>query len=242
MKHPKFMLRTFPRLLLLFALILLTVGSTQLFAQTIPFSDAKIRIEFNSTDQDIGIQVFLDADAWGKIKILAPDGKLFAVRGKGNLGGLGLTELFFESEEPELSELPLAAFLALFPAGEYKFSGKTVDGEKLESVAVLTHNIPDGPVITSPTPNQVVDPSNTVIEWQSVTTPAGIEIVGYQVILEQDDPLRTFSIDLPATANSLRIPSKFFADGALYKVEVLAIELSGNQTISEVPFSTAPAP
>src|SRR6187549_644177 len=103
--------------LMLFGLSLFFVAITgsQLHAAEIPFEDARVRIEFNSTDQDAGLQILVDAEAWTKVVIKAPNGKMFAVRGKGQLGALGLTELFVESEEPELAELPLDQFLALFP-------------------------------------------------------------------------------------------------------------------------------
>src|SRR5262245_54204225 len=170
------------RLIILAVFAIVAIGAAGLsYAQETEFTAAQIKIEFNSTDQDVGIQIFFDSDEpWKKVTIAAPNGKMFAVRGKGDLGNIGLTELFVESEEPEISELPLEDFLNMFPAGDYEFKGKTADGGKLTGIATLTHNIPDGPVITAPAPGAVVDPSSAVIEWETVNTPQGIEIVGYQ--------------------------------------------------------------
>jgi hypothetical protein len=216
----------------------------------INFADARIKIEFNSTAEDVGIQVFLDGEAWKKVRIFSPDGKIFQVNGRGNLKGLGLTELFFESQEPSLDELPLEDFLALFPEGDYQFQGTTVEGGSLVATATLTHDIPCGPIILSPAEGDTVDPSNTKIEWESVTNKVNLstgqcggeasEIAGYQVIVEREDPLRTFSVDLPASATDVVVPPEFLESGTEYKFEVLAIEVSGNQTIGESFFCTDP--
>jgi hypothetical protein len=47
-----------------------------------------------------------------------------------------------------------------------------------------------------------------------------------------------FSVDLPASTTSVTVPAEFLEPGTQYKVEVLAIEASGNQTITEVEFMT----
>ena len=63
-----------------------------------PFEDARIIIEFNSTDQDVGVQFFLDVDSWQTVQILDPRGKeIYQSTAKGRLlrqgGG---TELFMQ--------------------------------------------------------------------------------------------------------------------------------------------------
>jgi Fibronectin type III domain len=203
------------------------------------FAEAEIRIEVNSTDGDAGLQVDLDGEAWNEVTIVGPDGRILNVTAKGNLQTLGLTELFFESQEPSFDELPLEEFLELFPEGEYRFLGKTVEGTNLVSSATLTHDIPAGPIITAPRDGAVVNRKKTVIAWMPVTRPRGIEIVGYQVIVERPEPtLLVFSVDLPATATSVTVPREFLEPGTEYVFEVLAIEAGGNQTISEGFFQT----
>jgi len=223
----------------LFALVCLPVFSIEGWTAQIPFSQAKIIFELNSTAQDLGIQVFLDGEPWKSIKVVGPKGRtLLEVEGKGSLKKFGFTELFVESNEPNFADMSKEEILALFPAGVYKFSGKTVEGDNLVGTATLTHNIPDGPVIVSPLQSDVVDPNNTVITWDSVTTPAGIQIVGYQVIVEGGNPSRTFDVKLPGTATSVTVPPEFLEPGTEYIFEVLAIEIGGNQTITEGSFST----
>lgn len=208
-------------------------------ARDLTFSETKIIIELNSTDQDAGIQIFLDAEGWAELTVFDPNGnQLCDFKASGSVGVLGITELFFESEEPSLEELPLDEFLALFPEGEYAFRGKTVEGEVLVGSATLSHAIPEGPILLSPTGKDVA-PSNTVVAWVPVADPPGSEIVGYQVIVEREEPtLRVFSVDLSATATRVTVPAEFMEPKTEYKFEVLAIEAGGNRTISESMFKT----
>lgn len=226
------------RIVTIAVLALLWGAGTAHGATQIPFAEAKIIIEFNATGRDAGIQVFLDGEAWQELQVVSPDGRrLLEVNGRGTLRQLGLTELFFESNEPSLDELPLDEFLALFPEGEYRFRGRTVEGDQLVGAATLTHCIPAGPVIVSP---PLQDRRNTVIAWRRVTRPQqgapecrpGIEIVGYQVIVGD------FQVTLPGTATRVTVPPEFLEPRTEYLFEVLAIESGGNQTIMEGAFST----
>ncbi len=172
------------------------------------------------------------------------------VMGEGSVGLQGITELFFESAEPSFDDLPLDQFLARFPEGEYKFMGMTTEGDELVGTATLTHVLPCGPEIIMPEEDEEVDPDDTVISWEEVTTefnPDGectdseeLEIVGYQVIVEREEPepLLEFSVNVPPTVTSVTVPSEFLLPGSEYKFEILAIEESGNQTITESTFVT----
>ena len=206
----------------------------------IPFSKAKILFELNATAQDAGIQVLLDGEGWDHVAVLGPDrGPLLELDADGSVGEIGVTELFFESAEPSLADLPLDELFAMFPEGRYRFAGTTVEGQRLFGAAMLSHDIPAKANVLSPAEGAVTDPDNTVIEWQPVTEPAGIRTAGYQVIVELEDPLRVFSVDLPASDTSVTVPSEFLEPGTDYKFEVLAVADNHNQTIHEGTFSTA---
>ena len=221
-------------------LLIMPSGGATAAGTTIPFEDATMIIEVNSTDGDAGLQVFLDGEPWRSIEVRSPDGrKIFAVNAKGELRDLGLTELFSESNEPSFDDMPLEEFLALFQEGEYLFSGTTVEGDRLTGTATLSHDIPAGPIIVSPEDGAVVSPDAFVVEWEPVTEPAGIDIAGYQVIVEREDPLRVFQVTLPSAATSVTVPSEFLEAATDYEVEVLAIEANGNQTITENTFVTS---
>jgi hypothetical protein len=81
-------------------------------------------------------------------------------------------------------------------------------------------------------------------------SPAGIQIAGYHVVVEREDPFRLFDVRLPATATSVTVPPEFLDSDTEYSFEVLAVEagvgapsvepsLGGNQTISSSSFTTS---
>ncbi|MGH9793949.1 MAG: hypothetical protein ACRD5G_04175 [Candidatus Acidiferrales bacterium] len=235
------------RMLTAVVLVALLVAGPELWA--IPFSQTKIIIEVNATAGDAGIQIFLDAEGWDRLEIFDPNGhRIFEVTGSDSVGMTGITELFFESAEPSFDELPLDELLERFVAGNYTFTGTTVDGKQLTGKAMLKHNIPDGPEILSPAEGAALcAKSPVVIDWEAVTQSfpganLAIKIAGYQVIVEREKPapLLAFSVNLPATITRVTVPPEFLQANAEYKFEVLAIEASGNQTISQGNFTTTP--
>jgi hypothetical protein len=200
-------------------------------------ADATMIVEVNATDGDAGLQVFLDGEPWRSMRISNPDGRrILDVSAKGRLKRHGLTELFSESSEPPFDRFPLRRFKALFPEGRYRFTGTTVEGAKLVGAARLSHDIPDGPEITAPQAGTTVPRESVVAHWRPVAQGRGIDIVGYRAIVEREDPLRVFSADLPASANHVTIPVEYLEPRTEYKLEVQAIEASGNQTLTELTF------
>ncbi|MDF1586865.1 hypothetical protein [Marinimicrococcus flavescens] len=92
----------------------------------IEFDRAEIFNECNATDGDVGLQVFLDAESWKSVSIKRPEGKrILKVTPEDGLRRIGLTELAIEGVEPPLEEVPFSRFRALFPEGDYVFSGTT---------------------------------------------------------------------------------------------------------------------
>jgi hypothetical protein len=200
------------------------------------FSIARIYIEYNSSGNDLGYHVSLDGEDWKTLKIVNPAGRtIFDLTGKAAYRDLGMTELFFEGAEPNLDDFPLADLLALFPEGEYEFIGMTVDGVRLMSTSTLTHAVPDAPTVSA-----AVGPGSVVISWTSLASPpAGfparsIVISGYQILAD------SFQVTLPASATQVTLPPEFVNSLApgVHPFEVLAIEVGGNQTITEGTYVT----
>lgn len=204
---------------------------------TVEFEEAKLRVEINATDGDAGLQIDLDHEPWNSIRLETPGGQVILdVKNRGILLDYGLTELFSESSEPPFTEFSLDEFKRLFPEGEYVFTGKAVDGSRMKSTFTLTHDFPAGPEILSPEEDATLTADQLVVKWEPGDQPAKVEITRYQVLVgSEEDPDRELSLFLPPEARSLAIPSEFLLPGE-YKVEVLAIEKSGNQTLTEVPF------
>ncbi len=227
--------------------------------ENVELEDATIIVEVNSTDGDAGFQIFLDGEGWRRVSIYDPNWRqIFKVKTTGGVREIGGgTELFLETAEPEYEDLDeLQELLDLLPPGTYKFFGRTVEGDWLWGEAVLTHVIPAGPEITAPVPNgeaavleeeedacaEDVAIDEAEISWDPVTTTifglTDIVIVGYQVIVENEDSGNKFNITLPAETTSVTVPEEFLEPGMEYKFEILAIEESGNQTITESCFET----
>jgi hypothetical protein len=223
-------------------------GSGGSGGKSVPLKEAKLIIEHNATDEDTGFQGFLDGEGWLRLDVTGPEGVVLVLEGHGKLGELGLTELFFESVEPPNADVPIDDVLATLPEGEYTFEGPTVDGNRTSGVATLTHDIPAGPELTEPAEGAVVPPADLVLRWNPVTeTIAGesATIVAYQVIVEVDEEphpnwigKRALSLYLPSSATSLTVPNEFLEPATAYAWEVLAIEESGNQTLSSSDFET----
>ena len=102
--------------------------------------------------------------------------------------------------------------------------------------AILSHAVPAGPTGLSATE----DDDDIVIRWNAVTGPPedfpedGIKIVGYQVIAG------SFQVTLPASSTRVTLPEEFVEslEPGEHDFEVLAIDASGNQTITEGTFET----
>jgi hypothetical protein len=215
--------------------------------KVVKVDDARLKFEINATDGDGGVQLFLDAEQWRRISLFAPDGRLiFTAKPRGIMARQGGTELFLESAEPSFDELPLAGLLDRWPAGRYKVRGRGLEGQRYVGSARLSHHLPDGPELVSPLAGDGrQDPADTVLRWRRVPPADGSPIIGYQVLAVESDtglralPTKTLDVMMPPTANRLRVPKGFLQPGTEYEWEVLAIEETGNQTLSAAAFTTS---
>ncbi len=214
-------------------------------APVVALKDARLKIEFNSTDRDVGVQLFIDADPWKSMDVYDPWGRLvLRATARGSVAKQGGTELFLESGEPSLDDVPLNVFLARFPPGNYRIVGQGTKGERLVGVARFTHNIPAGPVLLFPAEDAVVDPNHLVVAWQPVGPANASPIIGYQVLVVKPNtglrglPKIILDVMMPPSASSMAVPPGFLLRDSAYEWEVLAIESGGNQTLSVGHFKT----
>lgn len=210
---------------------------------------AKLIIEHNATDQDTGVHGALDDEGWSRLCVFDPTGRqVLGVKPEGQLGDLTVAGIFFESREPPNSEFSIADLKVAFPEGRYEVRGISFDGTGLIGFATFTHDIPAAPTITSPLEEAVVSINNLTVEWNDVTQTIDgrpVTITGYEVIITKDvkdDPngfsRPTFDVHVPADRNRLSVPIEFLEPHTTYELEVLALEKSGNQTISVLFFKT----
>ncbi len=220
--------------------------------QEIPFDVAKIFIALNDTDGDLGIAAFIDGEAWRKLNIYDPDEeRILTLRITGRLRRQGLTEFAIESNEPSFDELSPRTFFRRFPEGEYEVEGITLDGQEIEGEVELSHVLPAPPsnlqVSGREVPEDCEEDSGPTIRgpveisWDAVTRshpdlgqPGDIEIVEYEVVVENDDLV--FSVRLEPSVTSVEIPAAFIAQADEFSVEILATAANGNRTATESCF------
>jgi hypothetical protein len=211
-----------------------------------------MNIEHNATDKDTGFQGFVDSEGWRRLDVRGPAGDVLAFEARGTLGELGLTELFFESVEPENADVPIEEMLAKLPAGKYTIAGPAMENGtsagQTSGTAWLTHDIPAGPKLISPRKGATVPVRGVVARWKPVSktiTGKPVKIIAYQLIIEKDvEPHRhmigKFGLNmyLRPSVTRMPVPDGFLQRRTKYDWEVLAIERSGNQTLSSGSFRT----
>jgi hypothetical protein len=237
------------------------------------FDEVLVRIEVNATDGDVGFHALLDAPGWRRIRLDDADGKkVFFAKPLAGALDQGMTEIFFESseplceadpEEPDARVQTLAQFIQLFPEGEYKARGRTLEDDKLFSTTDFTYDIPAAPDIEA-TEDMTLPVDEAVIIWalgddlgdhchdQSliddgiITDHADVEVVRWEIVVEPADDegiefVRKFTAQVPGDQTSITIPEDFlqsYLDMGVteFKFEVGGMEESGNQTFSEGEF------
>ena len=102
-----------------------------------------------------------------------PAGDVLAFEARGTLAELGLTELFFESVEPENADVPIDEMLARLPEGNYTIAGPAQENGRsvgqTSGTAWLTHDIPAGPKLISPREGATVPVRGVVARWKPVS-------------------------------------------------------------------------
>ncbi len=246
---------------ILVALLALGVGGASWVTQAqasgrpwvVEFDEQEIFFEFNSTDLDLGIQIFYDATAWKHVFVVGPKGPLWLTKNGGALRRLGSTEVATESAEPTLipgyepgddfdpDELEKAVqeFLDQFPEGHYTFYGWTIDGKILFGQTELTHDLLDPPELD-------------ISQFPTVTWETDPDAVRYEIVVEADvvtvvdgeEEESTFvnGATLGPEQNQFTASQEFldmledFEDAGAevsVKVELICQEESGNKTITE---------
>jgi hypothetical protein len=219
--------------------------------------DARLYIEHNATDADTGVHGAFGGEGWRRLCIVDPRGRtILQVHPGGRLESLGLADLVFESREPPNDEYTIERLLSDFPEGEYQVGAVGHDGVTRSTTALFSHSIPAEPEVTAPVlagdedeaRDAIVQRDSVTVVWSPVTeTIAGepIEITGYELIVtkvDHDDPdglsRPIYDVNAGPHATSMPIPESFLEPATIYEVEVLALETSGNQTITLGFFTT----
>lgn len=241
------------------SLIMSPAGPAQ-EAGELPFSEAQLYFELNHTDGDLGFHGLIDGDAWKSLEIEAPnEALLMNVWIRNNLRRQGLTEIFFESDEPSFDELSPAQFFQRFPQGIYEVEGITLEDEELEAEIRVSHVMPGPPGgIKVNGRNSAVNCDATLpvvsepvtLDWNAVTkshptvgTPnVNVTVLKYEVVGEieregENPDVLVFSAEVPRNVTIFEFPESFtgLADGEM-KFEIVTKLTNGNQTAVESCF------
>ena len=240
--------------LLATAALLTGAGAVAQEDDEIPFDVGKLFFQLNDTDGDLGIHMKVDGEPWQRLSIEDPDGRhILRIGTRGRLREQGLTELAFESAEPQFDELSPEEFFARFPEGWYDIEGRTLDGEERGSDVWISHVLPEPPsnlaVSGMPAPEDCdeseppVVSNPVVLTWNAVTAShpdlgnAGpIEATRYEVAVEIEDTPHKLEVSVPPESTSLEVPAGFIALGEEFKFQVLVTDIGGNETSSESCF------
>jgi hypothetical protein len=199
---------------------------------TSAFENAEIRVEQNATDGDTEVVIFVKGgdDGFKHLSVRSPDRRMVVSTFSLDPTIRGQRELLFESPEP-----PGEAILAAYPEGVYVFKGVTHTGERFVGRARLSHDLPLGAVILSPSDGASVPPGPLVIEWSAVSN-------AEQIILELEnesaDPEQSFTFSLAGDATRFELPAALITSGASYQLGIGTVAENGNIVFVEVAFET----
>ena len=218
--------------------LMAAAGATMLLARPaadaaapLPFERLALRIEVNATDGDAGI-VFDAASSrpLRQLQLEDPRGHVLFRSQADDPQGIGITDLFWEALEVLLEDA-----LEAYPEGQYRASGRTMDGALVRGVAALSHRVLAAPRILSPAPGAQVGVNELVLSWEPDPRARG-----YQLQLEELASERATTLDLPPDSTSFAVPAALLAAHRDYKLSVGALAENGNVTVTEVEFRAVP--
>jgi hypothetical protein len=189
-------------------------------------------VRWNATDDDA--QVWLTAVspelAMATITVQAPDGRAIFRERLDRTGGHGQERLEHRSSEHSLADLE-----EIYPAGRYRWTGRTADGERIRGTTEVVYELPDAPTILTPADEATEVPvDGVVVTWEPVANARWI-----LVEVEADGDGRELLIRIEGTATSLGLPAGYLEPGTDYEVELKAIHPNGNQAARDSVFTTA---
>ena len=183
--------------------------------------------ELNDTDGDLGLHYSLDGGPWTFVALQDPRGHLlWTSKLWGRLWRQGGTEINFESAEPPFESdedeptLTPEEFFARFREGEYRATGRSQEGDWLQSTDEFNHVMPAPPEVSvngeegaedcDAEELPAVQVGDVEISWEEVdeshpeigTPNVEIEVSLYQVVAEiefeidGEEVVSKYSVDL----------------------------------------------
>jgi hypothetical protein len=198
------------------------------------FEKLSVYLERNVQDHDAEIRFEATGaeDGLAALKVMAP-GERTVIDVRTPDSKLGIRKLTIESPEPTDDSLVRADF----PAGAYRFEGKTTNGASLRGEARLSHVFPKPAVFEYPRPGQKDVPAGALtLRW---SVPEGIDSCA--IVIEQTGSPYEIRALLPGSAKAFTIPAGFLRAGQAYKFAIGTVAKDGNRSFIEADFVTARA-
>ena len=198
------------------------------------FEKLSIYLERNVQDHDaeIRFEVTGAKDGLAALKIMAP-GERTVIDLRTPDSKLGVRGLTLESPEPDDDGIVRADF----PAGAYRFEGKTTNGAILRGETPLSHVFPEPAAFEYPRPDQKDVPATALtLRW---SVPKGIEACA--IVIEQTGSAYEIRALLPGSARSFTVPEGFLRAGKEYKLAIGTVAKDGNRSFIEAAFTTGRA-
>lgn len=195
----------------------------------VDFEDADLIAVLNVVDEDV--QIFIRAATEVGIKqlsILGPEHKV-RLSSKFRDDDVGQADVAFDTTEPSLEEL-----MEAYPPGDYRFSGKDVEGTRLFNLVPLSYEFADAADNLFPAEGDTgVSTTGLTVMWTVVEEPAAIRIA-----VENEETGESVEIDLPGDATEFTVPDGFLEAGTEYVVDVITIAENGKLTVNDALFTT----
>lgn len=187
---------------------------------------------FNSTDNDAQLIIAGGfEEGLTDLSINGPEGTV-AINSMFDDGRqIGQADFQFDTTEPLLRRLKRA-----YPPGQYQFSATTTDGCTLTSTIRLSYRRIEAPVIIFPLEGAVgISAEGFTARWQKIPDADLVHLA-----IEVEASGKALTVDLPGNATSFRIPASYLKPNILYTMDVIGVADNGNQTVSDVQFTTGP--
>jgi hypothetical protein len=198
------------------------------------FEGLAVYLERNVQDRDaeVRFEVTGAQDGLAALKVLAP-GERTVIDVRTPRSRLGIRKLTIESPEPADDRVVRVDF----PAGTYRFEGRTTSGANLRGEASLSHTFPQPAAFEDPQPGQRDVPADALtLRWSA---PEGI--ASNVVVVEQTGSPYEIRALLPGSARSFTIPAGFLRADQSYTFAIGTVARDGNRSFIEAHFTTARA-
>jgi hypothetical protein len=190
-------------------------------------------VRYNASDRDAQLIFSLkdENQAIGPISLLRPNGAKVLDERLSNPSALGQSIL----EVKTADGVPLRRLERAYPAGSYRWVGRTVDGKRVGATTRVSYALPRPPTIIAPSDEAKGLPTSGVtLRWRPVPDAEAI----FMEVEEDADDGRELLMRLDGETASLTVPDGFLENRADYDVEIKAVAPNGNQTAVDTTFST----